>query len=64
MENRVLLYLNTVVAASVDLAVTIALLRAGPSGTELAALGVALALLPVLLTATVVQHRRIIAALP
>jgi hypothetical protein len=64
MENRVLLYLNTVAAASVDLGLVIAIIRSGPSGSGLVVLSVTVALLPVLLTATVVQHRRITAALP
>ena len=59
MENRVLLYMNTVAAASIDLGIVIALLRNSPTGSGLAVLAVAVALLPLLMAATVVQHRRL-----
>jgi hypothetical protein len=59
MENRVLLYMNTVAAASIDLGIVIALLRKPPTGSGLAVLAVAVALLPLLMAATVVQHRRL-----
>ena len=59
MENRVLLYMNTVAAASIDLGIVIALLRKPPTGGGLAVLAVAVALLPLLMAATVVQHRRL-----
>jgi hypothetical protein len=63
MENRVLLYMNTVAAASIDLGVVMALVRQQPSGSGLAVLAAAAVLLPVLLAATVVQHRRLATAI-
>ena len=56
-----LLYMNTVAAASIDLGVVVALVREHAAGCGLAILAVAVVLLPLLLAATVVQHRQLTA---
>ena len=54
-----LLYMNTLAAASIDLGIIMALVREHASGSGLAVLTVAALLLPLLMAATVVQHRRL-----
>jgi len=60
-ETRLLLYVNMLAASALDLAVAIALVRTG-AGREPAVTAAVVVLLPLLLTPTVLLHRRVVRA--
>ena len=60
-QTRLLLYVNMLAASALDLAVAIALVRTGAE-REPAVTAAVLVLLPLLLTPTVLLHRRVVQA--